>query len=54
MFGNWLLVMLAYVWSAFLLALGIHALAMKGHSSRVAALENMYPVLAEMGLYPTK
>lgn len=38
MFGAWLLVVLAYGWSAFLLALGIYALAMRGHSSRLAAI----------------
>jgi len=38
MFGNWLLVILAYGWSAFLIVLGIYALAMKGHSSRLAAI----------------
>jgi len=38
MFWNWLLVVLAYLWSAGLLALGVYALAMRGHSSRLAAI----------------
>jgi len=38
MTGGWLLVILAYGWSAALLALGIYALAMRSHSSRTAAI----------------
>jgi sulfite exporter TauE/SafE len=38
MFGAWLLVVLAYGWSAALLALGIYALAMRDHSSRRATI----------------
>ena len=38
MFWNWLLAILAYLWSAGLIALGVWALAMRGHSSRRAAI----------------
>ena len=38
MLTGWLLVLLAYGWSSFLIALGIYALAMRGHSSRAAAI----------------
>ena len=38
MFWSWLLVVLAYLFSAGLIALGIYALGMRGHSSRLAAI----------------
>jgi len=38
MFVDWLLLVLTYVWAVFLVSLGVYALTMRGHSSRLAAI----------------
>ena len=34
---DWLLLALAYLWAVFLISLGVYALAMRGHSSRLVS-----------------
>ena len=49
MFLNWLLLALTYLWAVFLVALGVYALTMRGHSSRPAAV--IIKVLGALALF---
>ena len=38
MLTDWLPLALTYLWAVFLVSLGVYALTMKGHSSRLVAI----------------